>query len=182
MVAGLGVRGDAHFGAAVGHRSRVAADPTQPNLRQVHLIHGELSDELQSQGFDVGPGVMGENVTTRGIDLLALPVGTILPVGGTALLALTGLRNPCLQLNGHRAGLLNGVLHRAADGKRVRKAGGTAVVLASSTIRPGDVIRMALPPNRIAPWTGSDRPHGAAGVVCGLEGGWKGRRLLPGGG
>src|SRR5215213_1830894 len=75
LLAGLGVEGDAHLGVTVKHRSRVARDPAQPNLRQVHLIHGELHDELAAAGFAVRPGEMGENVTTRGVDLLALPVG-----------------------------------------------------------------------------------------------------------
>lgn len=146
LVAGLGVRGDAHFGAAVQHRSRVAADPSQPNLRQVHLIHEELHDELREKGFDLTPGVMGENVTTRGIDLLGLPAGSVLRLGEDAVLAVTGLRNPCHQLNGYQDGLMNAVLGEDRDGKLVRKAGVMAVVVVSGTVRPGDAIRVSLPP------------------------------------
>lgn len=146
LVAGLGVRGDAHFGAAVQHLSRVAADPSQPNLRQVHLIHVELHDELREKGFDIAPGVMGENVTTRGIDLLGLPAGSVLRIGEDAVLAVTGLRNPCRQLNDYQDGLMNTVLDKARDGTLVRKAGVMAVVVVSGTVRPRDVIKVALPP------------------------------------
>lgn len=75
LIAGDGVEGDAHCGKTVQHRSRVKADPTQPNLRQVHLIHSELFEELKEQGFDVAAADLGENITTRGIDLLSLPKG-----------------------------------------------------------------------------------------------------------
>ncbi len=146
LVAGMGVQGDAHFGATVRHRSRVAADPTQPNLRQVHLIAGELHDALVAKGFKVGPGAMGENVTTRGVDLLALPVGTLLRLGEDAVVALTGLRNPCKQLDDYQAGLMRAVLERAPDGTLLRKAGVMAVVVAPGAVRPGDEIRVALPP------------------------------------
>lgn len=146
LVAGLGVRGDAHFGAVVQHRSRVSADPTQPNLRQVHLIHAELHDELTKKGFDVTPGAMGENVTTRGIDLLGLPVGTILLLGASAILVVTGLRNPCRQIDAYQAGLMGAVLDRTLEGALVRKAGVMAVVVSSGVVRPGDTMHVALPP------------------------------------
>lgn len=146
LVAGLGVEGDAHFGAAVQHRSRVAADPSQPNLRQVHLIHSELHDELVGKSFDVGPGVMGENITTRGLDLLGLPTGTTLLIGAQALVSLTGLRNPCKQLDAYQPGLTGAVLDRDADGTLIRKAGVMGVVIASGTVRAGDPITVALPP------------------------------------
>lgn len=146
LVAGLGVHGDAHSGATVRHRSRVAADPTQPNLRQIHLIHAELHDELRAQGFDVGPGTMGENVTTQGIYLLGLPTGTVLKLGSDALVAVTGLRNPCAQLDAHQDGLLAAVLGRDADGRLIRKAGVMAVVLRGGAVRSGDPITATLPP------------------------------------
>lgn len=146
LVAGLGVEGDAHCGAAVRHRSRVARDPTQPNLRQVHLIQGELFAELAGKGFAIAPGAMGENLTTDGIDLLALPTGALLRVGGTALLAVTGLRNPCAQIEAFAPGLLQAVLDRDAAGALVRKAGVMAVVLEGGVVRPGDPIALALPP------------------------------------
>src|SRR3954466_4420741 len=109
-LAGLGVEGDAHQGVTVQHRSRVARDPTQPNLRQVHLIHEELHDELRARDFEVAPGVMGENVTTRGVALLALPTGTRLTLGPDAVIELTGLRNPCVQLDHYQQGLMAAVL------------------------------------------------------------------------
>jgi MOSC domain-containing protein YiiM len=146
LLAGLGVEGDAHQGVTVKHRSRVARDPTQPNLRQVHLIPQELHEELQDQGFAVGPGVMGENVLTGGIELLALPRGARLHLGDEAVVEVAGLRNPCLQLNGLQEGLLDAVLDRDADGGLVRKAGIMGVVLAGGDVRPGDPVRVELPP------------------------------------
>jgi MOSC domain-containing protein YiiM len=146
LVEGLGVAGDAHMGAQVKHRSRVARDPTQPNLRQVHLIAAELHDELRERGIDVAPGDMGENITTRGVDLLGLPTGAVLQLGPTAVIAVTGLRNPCGQLNGLAPGLQCAVLDRDADGTLVRKAGVMSVVLTGGEVRPGDAIRVVLPP------------------------------------
>jgi MOSC domain-containing protein YiiM len=145
LQAGEGVAGDAHAGATVKHRSRVARDPTRPNLRQVHLIHSELFDELRGSGFSVSAGQMGENLTTRGIDLLGLPTGTRLRIG-SAVLEVTGLRNPCAQLDGLSPGLMAAVLEKDAAGNVVRKAGVMAVVLQSGEVRPGDAIEVQLPP------------------------------------
>lgn len=146
LVAGLGVEGDAHAGETVRHRSRVARDPDKPNLRQVHLIHAELHDELRAAGFIVGAGDMGENVTTRGVDLLGLPAGTRLLLGESALVEITGLRNPCAQLDGFQAGLMAAVLDRDEQGNLVRKAGVMAIVVTGGEVRPGDAIRVQLPP------------------------------------
>jgi MOSC domain-containing protein YiiM len=145
LVAGLGVDGDVHAGVTVKHRSRVARDPSQPNLRQVHLVHAELHEELAAAGFTVGPGDIGENVTTRGLDLLALPTGTLLRLGGEAVIEVTGLRNPCGQLNGLRDGLLDAVVDRAPDGAVIRKSGVMAVVVTGGEVRPGDPIEVTLP-------------------------------------
>lgn len=145
LVAGEGVEGDAHRGVTVKHRSRVARDPTQPNLRQVHLLHAELLDELAAAGFDVAPGRLGENVTTRGVDLLALPTGTRLRLGGDAVVELTGLRNPCDQLEQLQAGLRGAVLDHDADGALVRKAGVMAIVVQGGEVRPGDEVAIELP-------------------------------------
>jgi MOSC domain-containing protein YiiM len=145
LLEGLGVEGDAHMGVTVKHRSRVAADPSQPNLRQVHLIHAELFDELQTRGFTVQAGQMGENITTRGIDLLSLPKGTKMFLGENAILEITGLRNPCTQLDGLQAGLMNAVLDRDEAGSLIRKAGIMGVVLAGGEVKPGDEIRVELP-------------------------------------
>lgn len=128
LLKGLGIEGDAHMGETVRHRSRVARDPSQPNLRQVHLIHDELHDELGEAGFAVAAGQMGENVTTRGIDLLSLPTGTRLHLGGTAVVEVTGLRNPCVQLEQIKEGLMAATLERDEQGKLVRKAGVMGVV------------------------------------------------------
>ena len=142
----LGVEGDAHLGETVKHRSRVARDPSQPNLRQVHLLHAELHDELRRAGFDVATGQMGENVTTRGVDLLALPAGTRLHLGNTAVVEVTGLRNPCAQLDGIQPGLMAATLGRDERGELIRKAGVMAIVRAGGEVRPGDTIRVELPP------------------------------------
>lgn len=145
LVAGLGVEGDVHAGELVRHRSRVARDPTVPNLRQVHLIHAELFDQLAPRGFRVAPGEIGENVTTRGLDLLALPEGALLRLGAEAVVRVTGLRNPCLQLDRFQPGLMAAVLDRAPDGSLVRKAGIMAVVERGGEVRAGDGITVTLP-------------------------------------
>ncbi len=145
LVAGLGVEGDAHSGETVKHRSRVKRDPNQPNLRQVHLIHSELFDELREQGFELASGQVGENITTRGIDLLGLPAGTQLQIGESAIVEITGLRNPCAQLEQIKAGLMAATLDRDDDGNLIRKAGVMSVVVTGGEVRPGDEIRAELP-------------------------------------
>jgi MOSC domain-containing protein YiiM len=145
LVEGWGVEGDAHAGTTVQHRSRVARDPSQPNLRQVHLIHAELFDEVAEHGFSVEPGEMGENITTRGIDLLGLPEGSLLHLGDDACVRVTGLRNPCQQINGFEPGLLRAVLGRAEDGSVVRKGGVMSVVVTGGVVRAGDRVRVELP-------------------------------------
>lgn len=151
LLAGLGVEGDAHLGETVQHRSRVARDPSQPNLRQVHLIHAELFDELREAGFPLVPGQMGENVTTRDLDLLALPAGTLLRLGPSATVEITGLRNPCTQLNGIQEGLMAATLGRDAHGELIRKAGIMGIVITGGEVRPGDAIAITLPPQPHAP-------------------------------
>ncbi|MEQ4208107.1 MOSC domain-containing protein [Actinopolymorpha sp. B17G11] len=146
LLAGLGVAGDAHSGVTVKHRSRVARDPSQPNLRQVHLIHAELHEELAEAGFTVAAGQMGENVTTSGVDLLGLPTGTRLHLGASAVVEVTGLRNPCTQLDDFQPGLLAAVLGRDETGKVIRKAGIMGVVVTGGEVRPGDAIQVELPP------------------------------------
>jgi MOSC domain-containing protein YiiM len=155
LVAGHGVEGDAHYGTRVKHRSRVRQNPDQPNLRQVHLIHAELHDELAGQGFAMTPGLMGENVTTRGVDLLALPRGATLRLGADAVVEVTGLRNPCVQLDGLAPGLMAACVGRRPDGAPVRKAGVMAVVVQGGEVRTGDAVRVTLP----------DRPHQPLGPV-----------------
>jgi MOSC domain-containing protein YiiM len=145
LLEGLGVDGDAHCGATVRHLSRVRRDPTSPNLRQVHLIHAELHDELAARGFTVRAGDMGENVTTLDIDLLALPTGTRLHIGADAIVEVTGLRNPCVQLDGFQDGLMAAVLDRDEDGNLIRKAGVMSVVIVGGEVRAGDPIEVALP-------------------------------------
>lgn len=145
LIVGIGVEGDAHAGVTVQHRSRVARDPSQPNLRQVHVIHAELHDELQAAGFTVSAGQMGENITTRGLALLALPTGTRLRLGPEAAIEITGLRNPCVQLDGLQAGLMSALVYRDEHGDIIRKAGVMAVVLAGGEVRPGDSITVELP-------------------------------------
>ena len=147
LVEGHGVEGDVHAGKTVQHRSRVRKDPTQPNLRQVHLIHRELHEELVARGFpEIAPGQMGENVTTSGIELLDLPTGTRLRLGSEAVIEVTGLRDPCKQLDGIAPGLMKAVLDRDPDGELVRRSGVMSVVLEGGEVRPGDPIEVELPP------------------------------------
>lgn len=145
LVEGHGVEGDAHHGVTVKHRSRVRQNPDQPNLRQVHLLHAELHAELAGQGFALRPGLMGENVTTRGIDLLGLPRGAILRLGAEAVVEVTGLRNPCTQLDGLADGLMAACLGRTPEGEPLRKAGVMAIVLKGGAVRAGDAILVTLP-------------------------------------
>lgn len=145
LLAGLGVEGDVHAGVTVKHRSRVAQDPTQPNLRQVHLIHEELFTEVGREGFKVAPGELGENITTCGIDLLGLPAGTLLHIGDEAVLEVTGLRNPCVQIDVFQDGLLKQVVGRDEAGNLIRKAGIMSVVRQGGVVRPGDGITVKLP-------------------------------------
>jgi MOSC domain-containing protein YiiM len=146
LLAGLGVEGDAHMGATVKHRWLAKKTPLAPNLCQVHLIHAELHEALCAAGFDVGPGIMGENITTRGLDLLALPRGARLHLGDSAIVEVTGLRDPCQQLNACRPGLMQAVLERRADGELIRKCGIMGIAIASGEVRPGDPITVILPP------------------------------------
>lgn len=155
LLAGLGVAGDVHAGVTVKHRSRIAQDPAQPNLRQVHLIHEELFAEVGHAGFTVSPGELGENITTSGIDLLGVPTGTLLHIGDQAVVQVTGLRNPCLQIDNFQDGLLKQVAGRDEAGIIVRKAGIMGVVMAGGAVRPGDAITVELP----------DGPHRPLGRV-----------------
>ena len=145
LIEGVGVEGDAHAGTTVKHRSRVLRDPRQPNLRQVHLIHAELHAELRGAGFAVSAGQMGENITTEGVDLLALPTGARLRLGEQAIVEVTGLRNPRAQLAAVQPGLMAAVLDRDEQGRLIRKAGVMAVVIAGGVVRPGDAIAIDLP-------------------------------------
>ncbi|MGC1212101.1 MAG: MOSC domain-containing protein [Micromonospora sp.] len=149
---GLGVEGDAHFGATVQHRSRVAADPSQPNMRQVHIIHAELFQDLAEAGFHVMPGDLGENITTRGINLLGLAVGTRLTIG-QAVITVMGLRNPCQQINNFQQGLLKQVVHTGEDGQVVRLAGVMGIVSRSGQVSAGDRVEVELPPKPHQPLT-----------------------------
>lgn len=145
LIEGMGVEGDAHYGAKVQHRSRKRQNPELVNLRQVHLIHAELLAELDSGGFNISPGDLGENILTQGVDLLALPNGTILSFADGARIAVTGLRNPCVQLERHSKGLMNAVLDRDPSGGLVRKCGVMAVVIESGEVCVGDPIKI-IPP------------------------------------
>ena len=145
LVAGLGVEGDAHQGARVKHRSRVARDPEQPNLRQVHLMPSEVLEEAVANGFTVGPGDLGENVTTEGLDLIRLPAGSSVRIGDEAVVALTGVRNPCVQIDAFAEGLQGLMLGREHDGSLLRRAGVMSVVVVGGEIRVGDPIEVRFP-------------------------------------
>ncbi|KMK74813.1 MOSC domain-containing protein [Alkalihalobacillus pseudalcaliphilus] len=148
LLKGLGVKGDAHCGETVKHRSRIAKNPNQPNLRQVHLIHEELFHELNNR-FHINPGELGENITTKGIELLMLPVDTVLEIGENAKVQLTGLRNPCKQIDHYQDGLMEAVLDKDESGHVIRKAGVMGIVLEGGMVSPGDSIKVVLP----------DEPH-----------------------
>lgn len=152
LLEGLGVEGDAHCGATVQHRSRVAADPSQPNLRQVHLIHEELFDELRARGHSVVPGQLGENITTRDIDLLSLPVGARLYFGD-AVVTIAGLRNPCQQINDFQSGLLKQLVKTDDEGRVVRLAGVMGIVSRGGPVTAGDAVEVELPPTPHFPLT-----------------------------
>ena len=141
LIEGRGVEGDAHCGEKVKHRSRACFNPGLPNLRQVHLIHAELLDELAAKGFEIVAGELGENILTTGIDLLGLSQGAILVIGD-ARIEITGLRNPCIQLERHKAGLMEAVLDRAEDGSLIRKCGVMGIVEEGGDVRPGDEIKI----------------------------------------
>jgi MOSC domain-containing protein YiiM len=145
IVAGLGVEGDAHAGVTVKHRYLVRKNPNAPNLCQVHLLQAELFEELRGQGFEIAPGEMGENVTTSGLDLLALPLGARLHLGAHAVVEVTGLRTPCVQMDQFKPGLMKACMDRAADGSLVRKAGIMGIALAGGVVWAGDVIAVELP-------------------------------------
>jgi hypothetical protein len=151
LLTGLGVEGDGHAGVTVKHRSRARFNPTLPNLRQVHLMHAELFNELRGKGFDIKPGDLGENVTTSGVDLLAFPTGTRLHLGETAVVEVTGLRNPCIQMDRFQQGLMAATLDRDAAGNLIRKAGIMSIVLADGEVLPGDGIRVELPDGPFRP-------------------------------
>ncbi len=145
LLKGLGVEGDAHMGEKVKHRSRVSKDPSQPNLRQVHLIHSELFDELKEKGFNLKNGEIGENITTEGIELLTLPKDTILNIGETVRIMITGLRNPCKQLDSLKEGLMKAVLDKDEEGNLIRKAGVMGIVLEGGEVKIGNSITVELP-------------------------------------
>ena len=145
LIAALGVEGDAHLGETVQHRTLVRRDPTLPNWRQVHLLHSELLDELLAAGFNVAAADLGENILTRGIDLLGLPTGARLCIGETAIVEVTGLRNPCRQIERFRTGLMDAVLYKNENGELIRKAGIMGVVATGGMVRPGDLIRVEMP-------------------------------------
>ncbi len=146
LIAGIGVEGDAHAGEFVKHRYLVERDHTQPNLRQVHLMHQELFGLVAEHGHNVVAGDLGENITTQGLDLLSLPAGTVLRLGADAAIELTGLRNPCGQINEFQAGLTARLRYRDADGNIVRIGGVMAIVLSGGIVTPGDGVSVELPP------------------------------------
>lgn len=154
LIKGLGVEGDAHMGEKVKHRSRVSKDPNQPNLRQVHLIHTELFDELEEKGFSIKAGEIGENITTKGIELLKLPKDSILSIGETVKIKITGLRNPCIQLDSLKDGLMKAVLDKDEAGNLIRKAGVMGIVLEGGAVEIEDAITVELPPK---PYTKLER-------------------------
>jgi MOSC domain-containing protein YiiM len=143
LTKGHGIEGDAHYGPLVQHRCLARRAPTAANLRQVHLIPSELFDALRTRGFEVRPGNLGENITTLGLDLECLPLGTMLRLGASAIVRLTGLRTPCILIDRFEAGLKD-ELRGGLLGPRFR-AGVMAIVSDGGEVSPGDLIRAVLP-------------------------------------
>ena len=153
LIEGIGIEGDAHAGRTVQHRYDARKDPSRPNLRQVHFIEAEELDRLGRAGFTVEPGSLGENITTRGLDLPVLPSGALLRLGETAVVAVTGLRDPCVLLDRVQPGLKAALLGRDPHGRLLRRSGIMSIVLAGGDVRPGDPIRVDLPPRPHRPLT-----------------------------
>lgn len=151
LLAGLGVEGDAHCGHTVQNRYLKRLDSSRPNLRQVHLLQAELLDELRTQGFEVSAGGLGENISTRGLDMLSLARGTRLHIGADAIVELTGLRAPCVQIDRFRNGLKAQVTTRDARGASIIKAGVMGIVLRGGAICGDDVIVVRPPDGPHAP-------------------------------
>jgi len=151
LIQGFGVEGDAHAGKTVKHRYLVGKDPTRLNIRQVHLIHAELLDELNAKGFSVAPGQLGENITTRGVDLLNLPTGTKMHIGSDVIIELTALRNPCVQIDAFQKGMLKEVLYKDEEGNLVRRTGVMGTIHKGGLVKPGDEIEVELPPEPYSP-------------------------------
>lgn len=143
LTSGHGIEGDAHYGPFVRHRYLARRDPSAPNLRQVHLIPSELFDALRTSGYEVHPGDLGENIATVGLALESLPLGTILLLGASATLQLTGLRTPCVLIDRFKSGLRKRL---EGDAARPRfRAGVMATVTKGGDVSPGDRIRTVLP-------------------------------------
>ena len=146
LLAGLGVEGDAHCGSTVRHRYLVRRNPAAPNRTQVHLLEAEFLEALATDAPNFPafhPGDFGENILTRSIRLISLPLGTRLHLGPTAIVELTGLRSPCKQMNTLRPGLMKASF---VPGTRRHRAGVMAVVLEAGTLSAADTIHVELPP------------------------------------
>ena len=138
------MEGDAHAGPFVRHRHLARRHPKMPNLRQVHLIPSELFQALRADGYELRPGDLGENILTAGLDLEALPLGTILKLGAEAAIELTGLRTPCVLIDRFKPGLKRRMLVEEYGRPRFR-CGVMAVVRSSGRISTGDAIAVRLP-------------------------------------
>ena len=146
LLQGLGIEGDAHCGSTVQHLSDRKKNSTRSNLRQLHLIQSELIEELNATGFDVRPGDLGENITTGQIDLPALPQGTLLRIGDTAVVEITGLRTPCFKIERFRKGLRSAVTEHRHGGPATLKGALMAIVVAGGVVNRDDRIGVIIPP------------------------------------
>lgn len=144
LVEGHGVEGDAHAGPFVRHRYLARRQPRLPNLRQVHLIPSALFGTLRRCGYEIGAGGLGENVTTAGLNLEEMPLGTRILLGQTASVELIGLRTPCVLIDRFRSGLKQHLLAFAKTGPAFR-CGVMGVVRTGGRVAAGDVARVVLP-------------------------------------
>jgi MOSC domain len=147
LLEGHGVEGDAHAGPFVRHRYLARRRPRVPNLRQVHLIPSELFRSLSEAGFEVAAGDLGENITTTGLDLERMPLGTLIEFGLMAMIELTGLRTPCVLIDRFQAGLKRQVLSSDETGPPF-KCGVLGVVRSGGPVAAGDAARARLPSSR----------------------------------
>jgi len=144
LLSGCGVQGDVHCSGAASSN----------NKRQVHLIASELLTELarkdsKGRAYIISPGALGENITTKGIDLVGLNEGTRLHFGDGddhAIVRITGLRNPKKRLDEWPKGLLDRCAMKNKKGEITgRKIGVMGIVEEDGFVQPGHMVYVEKP-------------------------------------